>query len=197
MKSKPIRRFHHDSIFDLMDKSALSSDERDAVDAALREQKKSRNPKWRVGVSVLGESGEIVSVFNESVGPTNHAEQVGISEFYRRMPAGSKIKAIALAGAREGEEVIRCDAPYGDDVSLDEVECVYMCGKCGEFATDCTRNTKDVVIILVTVTGQILRTSLRSLFPRIHTSFTVPIAEKDGKLYPVPSTDDGSFYTQR
>jgi len=191
MKPDKVRRFRIESMFDLMDISTLSSDERDAVEAALKQQQKSNNPKWRVGVAALSETGEIVSVYNKDLGPTGHAEQLAISEFYRLMPSGSKIKALALAGAREGESVIRCDDPYGDDVTFDQIDCsIWMCGKCLEFLHDCTFNTPDVTIILVTVTGEVLRTSLRSLFPRPHTSFTVPIKAKNGKLYPVPSTEE-------
>ncbi len=192
MRSEQIRRFRVEATFDLMHLASLSFDERNAVEAAIIEQKKSDNPKWRVGVAALAENGLIIPVYNKTTGPSNHAEQTAVSEFYKKMPVGQKkLKALALAGAREGEEVIRCDAPYGEDVELDQVEpSVWLCGKCLEFVHDCTFNVPDVDILLVTITGQVLKTSLRSLFPKPHTSFTVPIKIEDGKVYPVPSKEE-------
>jgi cytidine deaminase len=195
MKSEKVRRFRIEATFDLMDISSLSFDERGAVEAALAEQKKSDNPKWRVGVAALAENGQVVALHNKEIGPTNHAEQLTISEFYKQMPAGKKnLKALALAGARVGEEVIRKN-PYDDDVELDKIEpSVWLCGKCLEFIHDCTFNVSDVDILLVTITGEVLKTSLRSLFPKPHTSFTVPIkvekTELGWVLYPVPSMDE-------
>jgi len=191
LKPNKVQRFRIESTFDLMEISALSSDERDAVDAALREQLKSTNPKWQVGVGIGAATGEVIATYNQDLGPDKHAEQVAVSEFYHQLPPGSQIKVLALAGAREGEKVIRCDTPYGDDVEFKDVDCsIWMCGKCLEFVYDCSANVSDITIILVAVTGQVLKTSLRSLFPRPHSSFTVPLAEKDGKLYPVPSTQE-------
>jgi cytidine deaminase len=197
LKADTIRRFRVEATFDLMDVVSLSVAERSAVEVAIEEQKKSTNPKWRVGVAALAENGEIVAVYNPDIGPHHHAEQTAVSEFYRRMPVGQKkLKALAVVGARLGENPVRRTELYEDNVELDQVEpSVWLCGKCLEFIHDCTFNVKDVDILLLTITGQVLKTSLRSLFPKPHTSFTVPLKleRREGggwAVYPVPSTEE-------
>jgi hypothetical protein len=66
---------------------------------------------------------------------------------------------------------------------------VWLCGKCLEFIHDCTSNVPDVDIILATVTGEILKTSLRSLYTKAHTSSRVPVKYSGVDLWPVPSDE--------
>ena len=62
------------------------------------------------------------------------------------------------------------------------------CGKCLEFIHDCTANVRDVDFLSVAETGQVIRTSLRSLITAPHTSLRVPV-RRVGKVWrPVPST---------
>src|ERR1041384_2998723 len=113
MQAETIRRYRREVIFDLMPRSLLSSVERDAVDAVLLEQKKSTNPKWRVGVAAIAENDKIIAVHNSKNGPGHHAEQTAVSYFYKLMPVGQKkLKALVVAGAQFDDEVIRCNCPY-------------------------------------------------------------------------------------
>lgn len=185
-----VQRFVCEAIFELIDKESLSAEERIAIDAAIHEHDKSVNPKWRVGAAAVAEDGTMVSVHNNGGGTDGHAEQRVLTKLYGELEVGKKkLKLIALAGARIGEDVVSIDKPYGDDITLDQIEWMRPCGKCLEFIHDCTFNVPDVAVLSVTVTGQIMRTSLRSLLTNPHTSFRVPIQVKDGKVHPVPSTD--------
>jgi cytidine deaminase len=185
-----VKRFKLELLFELLDRSALLSDERDAVEAALEEQRKSTNPKWRVGAAALAHTGEIVAVHNHTVGPTKHAEQICISEFYRQVQNG-KLRALVVVGAQGDSPVISRDTPYPDDVELDQVQpSIWMCGKCLEFVHDCTVNVPKVDVLLVCPTGQVLKTTLRALFPKPHTSSVVPLKWENGVCFPVPSTEE-------
>ncbi|MES2203509.1 MAG: hypothetical protein V4474_04270, partial [Patescibacteria group bacterium] len=173
--------------------SDLNPDERFAFDLAMEEQTKSTNPKWQVGAAAIAEDGTIVATHNV-LGPTQHAEQLVLGELYETLGTSEKkLRAMVVVGAQEGQKVFRCDTPYGDDVELDEIECsVWLCGKCLEFMHDCTANVPDVDIILATVTGEILKTSLRSLYTKAHTSSRVPIRWLGSSLWPTPSDHSNS-----
>lgn len=168
------KRFEAVSVFELCAIEELSSEERDAVLSALEAQRGSTNPKWRVGATAVSESGVKVSTHN--IDEQGHAEQRVLSMLYAAVQGPHKrLKIIALAGAQPGQEVIREGEPYGEHASLDDIEWMKPCAKCLEFIHDRTADVPDVEILSVAATGQVLRTSLRSLLPRPHTSVQVPI----------------------
>ena len=103
-----------------------------------------------------------------------HAEMRTLNKLYRSIRVGEKkLKIIALAGALAGEPVISQSEPYAADTELEEMEWMKPCGKCLEYIHDRTANVPDVKILSVAATGQVMRTSLRSLVPNPHTSMQV------------------------
>jgi len=189
-KASRVRRFTRTIAFELIDLESLSLEERAAIEAALEEQKKSQNPKWRVGAAAVAEDGTMVAMHNDQPGPSAHAEQRVLGKLYAALPAGKKrLRLIAIAGARIGEEVVRSDEPYGEDVSLDQIEWMRPCGKCLEFLHDCTDNIEDADFLSVTITGQVIKTTVHSLLTNPHTSFRVPVECVGGYVFPVPSTE--------
>lgn len=170
---KGIRRFEKVSVFELVDFEHLDSEEQTAVNAALEIQKRSEDLKWRVGAAAVGQDGTTVAVHND--GPQGHAEQRALSALYAALTGKKELKMIALAGAEPGDPVMRRDIPYGETVEFEGVDWMKPCAKCLEYIHDRTANVPDVKILSVAITGQVMRTSLRSLLPSPHTSIQVPL----------------------
>lgn len=172
----PVKRFEKTVMFELLDFEALDDEEKAAVSAALEAQKKSEDLKFQVGAAALAFDGTMVSTHNDIPGPHGHAEQRVLSKLYTILPAGEKkLKLLAMAGAMPGEEVVRTDKPYTAEVGLDDVEWGKPCPKCLEYIHDRTANVPDVKILSVAATGQVMRTTLRSLLTSPHTSVQVPL----------------------
>ena len=188
-KSGVSLRFKPDALYEVLDLDLLVEQERLALVTAYDQQKKSTNPKWGVGAAAVAEDGTMVAIYNDAVGPSTHAEQRVLSELYRALRGEKRMKILALAGARRGDPVVSRSEPYPVGTPFKQIDWVCMCGKCGEFVHDCTANVDDVVVLSFAVTGQVVRTSLRSMFTHLHTSFRVPIKFENGAVYPVPSTE--------
>lgn len=171
------KRFETVSTFELVNFEDLDDDEKTAITAAIESQKQSKDEKYRVGAAMRDFDGHMVAIHNEEPGPNGHAEQNALRKLYGMIepPHERKVKMLAMAGARKGEEVIRKDSPYEDNVELKDVEWMKPCPKCLEYIHDRTANVEDVKILSVAASGQIIRTSLRSLLPLPHTSFQVPL----------------------
>lgn len=175
-------------LFELVDKGDLSGQEQMAVEEALREQSRGVNRKFQVGAVAVGCDGTMASVRNDTPGPDWHAEQRALCNLYAKSKV-RRLKLIAMAGARPGEEVIQYGhKPYQEGMLFDDVCWAKPCGKCLEFIHDCTANVSDVGILSVAKTGQVVRTTLRSLITAPHTSLRVPVECVGNAWHPVPST---------
>lgn len=176
--------------FELLDMGNLTHEEGTAVEAAIREQKLGVNKKFQVGAAACSYDGTMVSCRNDTPGPDWHAEQRALCNLYVKS-RDKRIKLIAMAGARPGEELIQNGVPqYCECTKLDDVCWAKPCGKCLEFIHDCTANVPDVTILSVAITGQVIRTSLRSLITAPHTSLRVPVEKVANAWHPVPSTTE-------
>lgn len=173
--------------FEVVARNKLAPIERRAVRAALHEQKLSVNPKFQVGAAAVSYDGMLVSYRNDVVGPNWHAEQRVLSNLYAKAK-DKRVRLIAMAGARPDEKVISRRNPYVVGCRWGNICWAKPCGKCLEFIHDCTANVRDVDFLSVAETGQVIRTSLRSLITAPHTSLRVPV-RRVGKVWrPVPST---------
>lgn len=175
--------------FEVVPRNSLTTTEKKAVRAALREQELSVNPKFQVGAAAVAHDGTLVSVRNDIVGPNWHGEQRALSGLYAKT-TDRRVKLIAMAGARPGENVISRRNPYVVGCNWGNICWAKPCGKCLEFIHDCTFNVPDVGFLSVAQTGQVVRTSLRSLITAPHTSLRVPIEKVGNSWHPVPSTSE-------
>ena len=174
--------------FELLDMCNLDDDEKRAVEGALHEQLQGVNKKFQVGAVAVSYDGTSVSVRNDTPGPDWHAEQRALCNLYAKSK-DKRLKLIAMAGARPGEQVVQEGVPrYCECIRFEEICWAKPCGKCLEFIHDCTANVEDVTILSVAVTRQVVRTSLRSLLTAPHTSMRVPIEQVGKTWHPVPST---------
>lgn len=179
------------AIFELVDMENLEEEERLAVQEAIAVHKKSTNEEYHAGATAVAEDGTRVARHNEIQGTTGHAEQLALTALYRAVslnPSQRKLKLLALAGSRPGEEVIREKEKYPKDVSLKEVECGKVCGRCLKFISDYSANSEDVKILLVAATGQVVRTSLRSLYPMPHIPTRVSLKPLEQNIEKPPDT---------
>lgn len=184
---------HYEKVsnFDLVNFEKLNPEEKVAVQAAIEAQKNSTDKKWRVGAAAVSSEGTMVAIHNEVPGSKGHAERNVLTRLYRSIGPGieKKLKILAIAGAREGEQVIRKDVPYDSNAPMNDIEWMRPCPKCLEFIHDRTANVSDVEILAVADTGQVIRTSLRSLLPAPHTSFQIPV-RFDGESFTFPTDEE-------
>jgi cytidine deaminase len=171
----PVKRFEKMVSFELMNFEDLDQEEQAVVASAIAAQAQSEDKKFQAGAAARAYDGTMVATHNDIPGPHGHAEQRVISQLYEILkPGHKKLKILALAAALPGEELIRKNEPHTENVALDEIEWAKPCGKCLEFMHDISANVDDVKILSVASTGQVMRTSLRSLITSPHTSVQVP-----------------------
>ncbi len=185
MDRVPVKKFEQTATFELWDLEQLNGQERRAVEEAMAQYKKSTNFEFRAGAAAVAEDGTPVACHNETVteegtGQEGHAEMLALAALYRAVgPSGRKLKILALAASAPDEALIHIDKKYGNDVTLDEIEGERICGRCLKFISDYNGNflsattgknesESDIVLLTVVATGQVLRTSLRSLHPMPH-----------------------------
>jgi cytidine deaminase len=177
MRESPrnVKRFEKLSTYELVNFDDLDPEEQTAVLAARQQQRLSTEETYKVGACAISEDGKMAAVWNRVPGPDGHAEQFALRELYPQIPRGveKKLKLLAIAGARPGEEVVRKSTPYDANVALEQIEWMRPCAKCLEYLHDRTANVEDVEILSLAATGQVIRTSLRSLLPTPHTSKSV------------------------
>ncbi len=171
----------------------LNGEERSAVLDAIAEAKKSQNIEFRAGATAVAMDGTKVALHNDKTEPgtgqQGHAEMLALSALYRVVkPSEKKLKFLALAAAAPGEDVVREGMePYASDTPFEEMEFERPCGRCLKFLSDYTGNfisaetgkpdpQADIGILLVTKTGQIIRTSLKRLHPLPHLPRRIDIA---------------------
>jgi cytidine deaminase len=180
-RAKPQKEFISENIYELFNLEDLPEEERLAAQDALAAYRRSTNEEFRAGVAVVAEDGTRVAVHNEIAGPEGHAEMLAVAALYRtvsiRPESHRKLKLLALAASYPHEDIFNRTEPYGDDVSLTDIknEAHWPCGRCLKFLTDYTANSEDVTILTFAPTGQVIRTSLRTLHPMPHRPNRVPL----------------------
>jgi cytidine deaminase len=182
----PVKRMEQVAHFDLWNIEDLPQEERLAVEDAILAYQRSTNPEFRAGVAVVAEDGTKAVRHNEKEGQEGHAEMLAIGALSRTVKPGEfKLKILALAATAPDEELVRKTELYGPDVTLSDIEVERPCGRCLKFMADYSgsfisnkgtnEDQSDVTILLVTATGQVLRTSLRSLHPMPHRPRRIPL----------------------
>ncbi|OGJ59374.1 hypothetical protein A3D11_00480 [Candidatus Peribacteria bacterium RIFCSPHIGHO2_02_FULL_49_16] len=164
-------------LFELAD---LPEEERVAVEDAIAAYHRSTNPEFRAGACAVAEDGTRVARHNEFEGQEGHAEMLALTSLYRAVsPTEKKLKLLALAASAPDEELARIPQKYGKRVKFDDIEGESICGRCRKFISDYTGNfigddgknnpnDRGPIILMVAATGQILRTDLRTLYPKPH-----------------------------
>ena len=193
---KPQKEFVSESKYQLFNLEDLPEEERLAAHDALAAYRRSTNQEFRAGVAVVAEDGTQVAVHNEIAGPEGHAEMLALAALYRTVSvqpeSHRKLKLLALAGSYPDEDIITRTEKYADDVTIEEIknDCHWPCGRCLKFINDYTAgNTEDVTILTFAPTGQVVRTSLRTLHPMPHKPKQVPL----GPLEQKPNRSMDSF----
>ena len=201
---KPIKEFKPEVIYQLYNIEDLSEDERLAVQEAMRECKLSDNFEFKAGAAAVANDGFRVACHNESVkdegtGQEGHAEMLALAALYRGAPSGRSLKILALAASDPHEDLVHIAEEYGADVELNDIEGERICGRCLKFISDYTGNfissetgknedKSDITLLTVTATGQVLRSSLRTLHPLPHRPRRIPLKPLERGLKGAPDS---------
>ena len=195
---KPVAEFEGGK-YQLFNIDELSEEERSAVRDAIAAYGKSDNKEFRAGAVAVAENGDKAVRHNEVGGPEGHAEMLAVGALYRSVAPGKfKLKAIALAGTYPDEELVRRE-PYGSDVKVEEIDVHTMCGRCRKFVNDHWRGhaidehgkdipEEDVAILMVTGSNQVLRSTLRTLYPLAYMPSQVSLKSLEQSATHAPDT---------
>jgi len=175
-----VRNFETPGHWQLFELNELPEEERVAVESAIAEYHRSTNPEFRAGACAVAMDGTSVARHNEIEGREGHAEMLALTSLYRAVkPTEKKLKLLALAASAPEEDLDRVPEKYGKRVKFDDIEGESICGRCRKFISDYTGNflgpdgknnpnDRGPIILVVAATGQILRTDLRTLYPKPH-----------------------------
>jgi len=171
--TNPVAVFERTISFQLFDREHLTEEQQATVAAALVAHNASEDTKIHAGAAAMAHDGTIVSTHNDIPGSFGHAEQRVVSLLYATLPLGhKKLERIALAVTLAGEEMVR-EHKYDAFVSFFALRPSLPCGKCLEYISDVTANVDDFEFLLILPSGQVIMTSLRSLFPWPYVSVQV------------------------
>lgn len=196
---KPVADFE-DGNYQLFNIEDLPEEQRLAALDAIAAYKKSTNKEFRAGAVAVAENGDKAVRHNEVAGPAGHAEMLAVASLYRTVAPGQfKLKIIALAGTYPHEELIRVDTPYGSDVKLEDIDVHTICGRCRKFIHDYWRGNaidekgiddpaKDVTLLMVTGSNQVLRSTLRTMYPLPYRVSQVPLEPLEQDIRRSPDT---------
>jgi cytidine deaminase len=200
--SNAVRNLDTPGQWQLFELSELPEEERVAVEDAIAAYHRSTNPEFRAGACAVAEDGTRVARHNELEGAEGHAEMLALTSLYRAVkPTEKKLKILALAATAPDEELVRVSQKYGKRVKFNEIEGESMCGRCRKFVSDYTGNFLDdsgkdnpkdrgPIILMVAATGQVLRTDLRTLYPKPHLVRVVPLEPLEQNISRAPDQFD-------
>src|SRR3989344_1983111 len=186
----PIITIERKIAFNILSFEQLNEDEQACVSLAIRAQKSSNNPFVHAGAAAMAYNGALVPSHNDVEGEDGHAEQQAIRKLYNSLPEGEKkLKILAVAACLAGEELVREDVLYDNTTAIEDIKGSKLCGQCLSYIDSCTatldrENGEDVEILMVAVTGQIIRAKHRDLLPFAWQSMKVRIDPYKGG--PVP-----------
>ena len=180
-----VRNLETPSQWQLFEIKDLPEEERVAVESAIAEYNRSTNEEFRAGACAVAENGTMVATHNEfrgeNQGQEGHAEMLALAALYRAVkPTEKKMKLLAFAGSAPEEDLVRIDKKYDKNVKFNDIEGESICGRCRKFISDFTGNylsaktgkdnpkDRGPIILMVAATGQVLRTDLRTLYPKPH-----------------------------
>ena len=195
-----VRKIEVPTQFELFEIDELPEEERVAILDAIASYHRSTNLEFRAGACAVAEDGTRVSRHNEVEGAEGHAEMLALTSLYRAVkPSEKKLKLIAFAGSSPDEDLIHLKEKYGKDIEFHKIEGESICGRCRKFISDYTGNFIDPAtgkdegargptILMVTATGQVLRTDLRTLYPKPHLPRQVPLKPLEQSITKSPDT---------
>lgn len=186
--------------FGLFEIEALPEEEKVAVLDAIAAYHRSANLEFRAGACAVAEDGTRVSRHNEIEGAEGHAEMLALTSLYRAAkPNEKKLKILAFAGSAPDEELVRIKEKYGKNVEFNDIEGESICGRCRKFISDYTGNfidektgkdegSRGPTILMVTATGQVLKTDLRTLYPKPHRPRQISLKPLEQNITKSPDT---------
>lgn len=192
----PTRKFEVFSQYELVDIDDLEEGERTAVLDAIAAYHQSNNPEFHAGAVAVAEDGTKVAMHNQEIGPEGHAEMLALKGLYKSVGTNPEskreLKFMVLAGSSPDVELMN-GKRYTAETPLQEIagECAWPCGRCLKFVNDYSAG-RDVKWLIVTASGQVLRTSQKTLHPMPHKTSSVSLEPlKEGAYSPGynPDTD--------
>jgi cytidine deaminase len=189
MDKIPVKTLEHKGEFQIWNLEDLPEEERLAVQNAVAAYGESTNSEFRAGACAVAFNGERMVKHNHTSEPgkgqEGHAEMLALDGLYREVnPAGRRLKIMALAASYPDQELIRSEEKYDANATfqtLHTIDAPRICGRCLKMMSDYTGNNLpdmnekgepvepwDPIILILTGTGQVLRTTLSTLYPMPH-----------------------------
>lgn len=209
----PVARFE-DMDAELWNIKDLPEEERAAALDAIEAYKHSENKEYLAGAVAVSEHGHKAVMHNENSpvgrGQEGHAEMLALAALYATRPSARSLKILALAGSFPSEDLTTRTDVYGEEVhSSRDVHFGRICGRCLKRASDYSGNdvpltdgtltdgkanlveVKSPVVLMVVNPKQVVRTTLRVLYPLPHVnekSKLDPWVRDKDKTYPMDSS---------
>lgn len=173
-----IREYARPTRYALVEIAKLPDDEKRAVEAAKLKYNESVNEDFKAGACALAENGHFFAANNNIVGRGGHAESAALSGMYQTVEPSERIaKAVVLVASKPRVNILNDERRYSENDELEDIDWENVCGHCRKFINDYTAgNTEDVTIIVVLNNEQVVRTSLKSIYPFPHKVTRVPLA---------------------
>ncbi len=169
----------------------LPEEERAAAFDAIEAYRHSENREYLAGAVAVSEHGHKAVMHNENSpvgkGQEGHAEMLALAALYATRPSARSLKILALAGSFPSEDLTNRTELYGKEVHTSrDMHFGRVCGRCLKRASDYSGNdlpltdgtlidgkanlieAKSPVILMVVNPKQVVRTTLRVLYPLPH-----------------------------
>jgi len=201
----PVVRFK-DVAAELWNIADLNEEEKVAALDAIEAYKRSQNREFLAGAVAVAENGDKVAMHNENSEPgkgqEGHAEMLALASLYSMRPSARNLKILALAGSFPTENLTARTDVYGKEAKTSrDVHFHRVCGRCLKRASDYSGNDvpysaetgkkvnpKSPTVLMVVSPKQVVRTTLRALYPLPHTPHqmkTTPWDLDKEKRYPI------------
>ena len=194
-RPEAVATFERKTEYDLVDFDKLPRDEQQAVIEAAISYSESENTDFRVGAAALASDGSRFRSNNNAPGQAGHGEQQALTGLFGEITTATnaiklavpeaglrrkRIVAIALVASRPNEDALRDYArPHEKGkVTMEDVDWEGICGHCRKFINDYTagdNNPEEIIVLVATTTGQVMRTTLSTLYPFPHRVTRMPL----------------------
>jgi cytidine deaminase len=185
----PVTKFEKTASFELWNIEDLPEQERLAVLDAKAAYKNSTNAEFRAGACAVAGNGEKVVKHNHTnepgKGQKGHAEMLALRGLFATVnPAERKLKILALAASYPDQSLARGGPKYSSKTkfnNIHDIDAPHICGRCLKMMSDFSGNNvpysaetgarikpPDPVVLILTRTNQVVRTTLSTLYPSPH-----------------------------
>lgn len=184
----PVKTIEQPGRFEIWNIEDLPTEEMLAALDAIEVYKQSTNPEFHAGACAVAFNGEKSVKHNHTSEPgkgqKGHAEMLALQALFQS-PTGRRLKIMALAAAYPDQELFRSEDKYetGSPIeNVNEIDMPRICGRCLKMMSDYSGNNLpgfkdengvpseawDPIILIVTGTRQVMRTTLSALHPLPH-----------------------------